>query len=135
MNTTYFLNTIMGNVFGTDKENALPTKYYIGLSSTKPNVSGEDVKEPETAGTGYERVELNSLTKPEEGAIHNNAAISFNESLQDWGVMTHYVVYDEPTGGHLLFYGELTSKRTVEINTILTIKTGELIIELSNPAE
>ena len=35
MNTTYFLNQVMGNLFKTKETPALPSEYYIGLSSTK----------------------------------------------------------------------------------------------------
>ena len=43
MNTTYFLNQVMGNLFKTKETPALPTEYYIGLSSTAPNISGSNV--------------------------------------------------------------------------------------------
>ena len=36
MNTTYFLNLVSGNVFGSKKSPAIPEKYYLGLSSTAP---------------------------------------------------------------------------------------------------
>lgn len=134
MNTTYFLNDVMGNLFHTKETPALPAKYFIGLSSSEPTLEGGNVKEPSVAGTGYNRLELTNLSEPENGVIKNKAPISFNESITDWGVMTHYVVYDAASEGHLLFYGALTQKRTVEPNTLLTIRTGELIIELSNPA-
>ena len=38
MNTTYFLSLAAGNLFGTQKTPAIPEKYYIGLSSTTPNL-------------------------------------------------------------------------------------------------
>ena len=134
MNTTYYLDLVIGNVFHTKATPALPAKYYIGLSSTPPNVNGENVTEPSTIGTGYSRCEMKDLSVPAEGAIHNTTVIRFPESITDWGVMTHYVVYDALTGGNLLFYGQLSKKRTIESNTILAIKAGELKIELTNTA-
>lgn len=62
MNTTYFLNLVSGNVFGSQKTPAIPTKYYLGLSSAAPNLDGSGVVEPEE-GTGYARVELTSLSR------------------------------------------------------------------------
>ena len=78
MNTTYFKNIIMGNVFRTATGTALPTTYYIGLSSTAPTAEGTNVTEPSGSGTGYRRVQLTSLTTPEDGVINNSAA--FTES-------------------------------------------------------
>ena len=133
MNTTYFKNVIMGNVFGSQANPALPSQYWIGLSSTAPNIAGSGVTEPSSVGTGYNRIHLESLSTPTGGVIINDGTIAFDESLSAWGLMTHYVVYDSRTGGNLLFFGNLTISRNVEQNTVVTIKAGELSITLENP--
>ena len=132
MNTVYFMNQIMGNVFHTKENPAIPTAYYLGLSSTAPTINGDGVKEPSVNGTGYSRVKLSNLSAPNSGAIVNSGAINFAESITDWGVMTHYVVYDAMSDGNLLFYGPLSLSRSVEPNTSIVIKSGELYIQLSN---
>ena len=38
MNTTYFLNCAAGNLFGTKVSHGIPESYYIGLSTTAPNI-------------------------------------------------------------------------------------------------
>lgn len=133
MNTTYFLNQVMGNVFGTKVAPALPKEYYIGLSTSEPSLEGVCTGEPTVNGTGYSRVLLSSLTEPTNGAISNSAAVSFAESITDWGTMLYYVVYDAKIAGNLLFYGALSISRSVEPGTVITVKTGELTITLSNP--
>lgn len=132
MNTTYFLNLVSGNVFGSKKTPAVPEKYYLGLSSAAPALDGSGVVEPGD-GTGYARVELTSLSAPVNGVVTNNAAIDFAESTSEWGTMTHFVVYDAPTGGNLLMYGELSASRRVEAATIMTIKLGSLNLSVVNP--
>ena len=124
MNTKYFLNLAAGNVFRSKETPAIPTKYYIGLSKT----------EPETAA-GYARVELNSLGEPVDGLVTNQQAINFNESTNGWGTVTHFVVYDsnEAGAGNLLMYGALTTPRTVETATIMTIKENYLKLSVQNP--
>lgn len=134
MNTIYFLNQVMGNLFHTKETPPLPAEYYIGLSATAPTTDGGCTGEPTTAGTGYSRVKLESLSEPEKGVIKNEAPISFNESLTSWGTMLYYIVYDAKTDGNLLFFGNLSISRNVEPNTIITIKTGELTIALEPPA-
>lgn len=134
MNTIYFLNQVMGNLFHTKETPPLPAEYYIGLSATAPTTDGGCTGEPTTAGTGYSRVKLESLSEPEKGVIKNEAPISFNESLTSWGTMLYYIVYDAETDGNLLFFGNLSISRNVEPNTIITIKTGELTIALEPPA-
>jgi hypothetical protein len=136
MNTTYFKNIIMGNVFRTSTGTALPTTYYIGLSSTAPNADGGNVTEPSGSGSGYRRVQLTSLTTPTDGVINNSAAISFPESTSDWfpasAPAQYYVVYDAQTGGNLLMYNQLTTSRIIETNTIATIKANSLYLQLTD---
>ena len=136
MNTTYFKNLIMGNVFRTDTSVSIPSNYYIGLSSTAPGADGLNVTEPATSGTGYARVRLSSLTVPSAGVITNSAKIEFPESTANWfsasNPAIYYVIFDAATGGNLLMYNELTTSRIIEINTIATIKANSLYLQLTD---
>lgn len=131
MNTIYFLNQVMGNVFNTKVAPPLPGDYYIGLSSTAPDVDGANVSEP-ASSAGYERVKLETLSEPANGVITNTDAISFNESTANWGTMTHFVIYDSMSGGNLLMFDTLSTQRNVEAATIVTIKAGSLSLTLSS---
>ncbi len=131
MNTTYFLNLVAGNVFRTKTSPAIPTVYYLGLSKTAPNMSGGNVSEP--SGGGYARIKLTGLSAPSNGVVTNTKAIDFAESTASWGTVTHFVVYDAMTGGNLLMYGSLTTSRSVETATIMTIKAGALTLSVINP--
>lgn len=132
MTSTYFLNNIMGNVFKTKTNPILPTKFYLGLSSTAPNLDGTGATEP-LVSANYSRVELTNLSQPVNGVISNSSEISFPESSSSWGVMTHFVIYDSQTNGNLLMYENLSQARSVEPSTIVMIKTGSLKITLANP--
>ena len=133
MNSTYFLNQVMGNVFNTKTSPALPTEYFIGLSSTAPSADGSSVSEP-SSSAGYKRVKLENLSEPATGVISNTQAISFDESTASWGTMTHFVIYDAESEGNLLMYDALSTPRNVETSTIVTIKQGSLSLTLSNPS-
>lgn len=135
MNTNYFLDCVAGNVFQTKNTPAIPTKYYIGLSTTAPTINGTNVNEPST-DAAYARVELTSLSEPTDGVVTNTAAINFEESTASWGNITHFVIYDSDAvdSGNLLMYGELSTPRSVEAATIMTIKEGYLKLSAQNPA-
>lgn len=133
MNTNYFMDVLMGNIFHTNTSIPIPTQYYLGLSSTAPAVDGSNVTEPNTSGSAYTRILLSGLGEPENGVITNTTALPFPESTSDWGIMSHYVIYDNITGGNLLMFGELERTRTVEEDTIVSIKAGKLTLQLSNP--
>lgn len=138
MTTTYFKNLIMGNVFKTKTSPALPSAYYIGLSKTAPNVSGGNVSEPSSSGTGYARVKLDTtiLDVPASGTIKNKAAISFPESVTAWfpssSPAAYYVIYDSATGGNLLMYNSLTSTRVIESDTVASIRANSLQLQLTD---
>lgn len=130
MNTTYFLNLVAGNLYGTKKSPAIPTKFYLGLSKSTPNVSGGNVTEP--TGGAYTRVELTGLSAPSNGEVSNSAQINFPESTANWGTVTHFVVYDALSGGNLLCFGALPAQRTVESDTVMSIKSGYLKLSVKN---
>lgn len=133
MNTTHFLNRVAGNLFRTETSPAIPTEYYIGLSTTEPTMSGTNVSEP-ASGAGYSRVLLNNLSVPTNGVVTNTANINFEESTASWGTITHFVIYDAEIGGNLLMYGALSTPRVVEAATVMTIRQDYLRLTAQNPA-
>ena len=130
MNTTYFLNLVSGNVYGTKKTPAIPDEYYIGLSSTAPSTDGLNVTEP--ASGGYQRVQLTGLSEPTAGVVTNPTSISFPESTQSWGTVSYFVIFDAATEGNLLMYGELEEARTVEAATLMTLRANSLTLSVLN---
>lgn len=128
MITDYFVDCVAGNVFHTKTDPAIPTAYYLGLSTTAPTESGTNVTEP--TDSAYARIALTNLTEPSGGVIENANSISFNESTQSWGTITHYVVFDSPTSGqgNLLMYEELETPRNVEPATVMMFKENTLSI-------
>lgn len=132
MNTTYFVNCALRNIFGIDTSIALPKTYYLGLSKKEPKIDGAGFEEPAN-GLGYERLLLDKLSEPEDGLVTNSEDINFEESTGNWGTITHFVIFDGKTGGNLLIYGALTTERSVEKATVMTFKKGTLT--LSMPTE
>lgn len=131
MTTQYFLNIVAGNVYNTETGTALPTQYFIGLSTTAPNINGTNVTEP--TGSGYARMELTNLSAPSGGVVTNTASIDFPESTASWGTTTHFVIYDALTNGNLLQYGPLSTPRSIEPATIMSIPANYLNLSVQNP--
>lgn len=59
MFTNYYLNLISRNLFNISGMCSIPSKYYIGLSSTLPSPNGTNVTEP-SVDAGYKRVEIDN---------------------------------------------------------------------------
>ena len=68
--------------------------------------------------------------------MSNTASLSFEESSGDWGTVTHFAIFDSQTvgSGNLLIYGPLSTPRTVETATIMTVKAGYLKLSIQDPA-
>ena len=131
MNSTYFVNCVSGNVFNTKTTPALPTAYYIGLSTTTPSKDGSGVTEP-SSSAGYKRVQITGLDEPIDGAVTNSTSISFDESTASWGTVTHVVIFDAATEGNLLMADALDPPRAIDSGTIMTIKDGYLTLKVAD---
>ena len=132
MFTTYCLNVIAGNFFGTKKTPSIPEVFYLGLSSTAPNLDGSGVTEPIVSGNGYSRIKIENLSEPINGEVKNVGYIAFNKSTASWGAQSHYVIFDAETGGNLLMYGEFEEAQHVEKGTIILFEDGELKLAVAN---
>lgn len=132
MHTSYFIDLIMGNVFGSKTDPGLPSVFYVGLSTTEPAVDGSGVTEP--SGASYARGAIEMFSVPSDGMVKNQSTVSFNESTENWGVITHYAVFDSITGGNLLFFDSLEEPRTIEADSLLVIKANEIELTLANKA-
>ena len=131
MNTTYFLNLVAGNVFKTKTTPEIPASYWLGLSSTAPAMDGTNVTEP--SGGGYARVNIVPfLGEPTDGVITNTSAVAFTKSTADWGVETHFVIYDAETGGNLLIYNPMNKPRTVESDNVMVAEPGAITLSVVN---
>lgn len=129
MNTTYWKNKIMSDTF-INTQNV----FYVGLSSTAPDSSGEGVSEP-TDGVGYARAQITSFYSPADGVVRNGNTIPFPVSTGAWfvnGIMASYWVMFDGTdsSAHVLAWGPLTNAREIEPGEQVSIGSGAIQITL-----
>ncbi|MBO5070814.1 MAG: hypothetical protein J6C37_10720 [Roseburia sp.] len=121
------------------------TYYYIGLSTTTPDVNGSNFTEP-VIPDGAEDDEGNAITTNEyqrvslegvmgsaaDGIIKNSAIIFFNEAEHyGWGTITHFGIFTAKSGGTPIFWGEVPSTE-VQKNYIPIFRAGKLQVGLDN---
>lgn len=89
----------------------MPAIYYVGLLITSPDDGGGG-DEVSGVGTGYSRVSVanNDTNWPTaiSGQKTNGVKIQFPMAVAPWGNVTHFGLWDDPTDGNLLVYGEVT---------------------------
>lgn len=134
MLTTYFLKCISEDIYKHQDDQKVPHCYYVGLSSSAPNVDGTNVTEP--AAAEYSRVQVDNSadfgTADDHCTVSNNKRLQFPESQTAWGSFLYYVIYDEPTGGNLLMYGQLAAVIAIPERTIIALPPGSLKITTKN---
>jgi hypothetical protein len=93
-----------------------PTGLFVSLHTANPTDAGNGA---EVSGGAYARVSRAPLdanwTAPDAtgGVTANAAAITFPAPTANWGVVTHFAIWDASTAGNMLVYGALTTPKTI----------------------
>lgn len=132
MFSNYLRNSIQNHIFLKEPLVIIPDSIYIGLSKTTPTPDGKNVTEP--TGGGYSRLKFDrtsvDFTESENGVVKNKLRKNYNETTDAWGTCTHYVVFDNNTEGNLLWYGELTRARNIDVEMQVFIDANDLSFAL-----
>lgn len=132
MLSNYLRNSIQDHIFLKKPLVSIPDSIYIGLSKTSPTPDGENVTEP--TGGGYSRLKIDRIetefTGSVNGVVKNKLRKNYNETTDVWGVCTHYAIFDSPTGGNLLWCGELTRSRNIDVEMQVFINANDLVFTL-----
>lgn len=108
---------------------------YVGLWSQTltDNSTGSSVGE--ISGNSYERLHLTSSdwtgTTPLETnkyTVTNKTSKSFPTATGTWGLITHVAILDASTEGNILFWGALSSVKTIDTGDTFTFTIGDLKI-------
>lgn len=104
---------------------AAPANLYVALFTAAPSDSGGGT---EVSGGSYARVTYacslanwagtqssgsTTASSGTGGATSNNNAITFPVPTANWGVVTHWGIFDASSGGNLLYHGALSTSKTV----------------------
>lgn len=102
-----------------------PATTYVALLTAAPSDTGGGT---EVTGGSYARVAVTSgLTQwagtqaaasttastGTSGTVSNNATITFPAPTANWGVCTHFAIYDASSAGNLLIWSALTTSKTI----------------------
>jgi len=93
-----------------------PPGIFVALYTAAPSDSGGGT---EVSAGGYTRVDAgqgdSSWAAPAggNGQTSNSNAINFPAPTGNWGVVTHFGLFDALTAGNLLYHGALTQPKTI----------------------
>ena len=135
MVTDYFAKLIGEDIYKHQQDQRVPHTYYLALSSTDPSLDSKGTEPSATAGYARAIISNDELTFGESdnsGIVSNYKALYFPESISPWGEITHYMIFDAPTNGNLLMYGEFNSPIYISLKTMIKIPAGDLKISVKN---
>lgn len=103
-----------------------PTAVYLALFTSDP---GEDKTGIEVSGGAYARKAI-TFNAAANGAVTNSTDVLFDIATANWGNISHVAIFDALTAGNMLYYGTLTTAKTINSSDQLKIVAGDLSISL-----
>jgi hypothetical protein len=133
--SNYLENVVLDHVLTATAYTA-PNKRYLALftntsGSAAANLeAGTLTDEVSGSGTAYGRKEA-TFAAASGGASATNATVTFDAATANWGTITHVAVMDAATSGNVLFWGAVTTSKTIETGDTFQVTSGNLTISLA----
>ena len=108
-----------------------PAAVYIGLFTADPGDPGGGT-EVSVGGTAYARQAMTQGWTVAGTATRagNSAAVTFPVATASWGTVTHMAIFDNVSGGNMLFHGALAASKTVDTNDQVSFPADDLGVTL-----
>jgi hypothetical protein len=125
MPKTYYLDNNFLNAALRGIPFTPPLAVYVALYTVAPDVSGDGT---EVFGGGYDR-QIVTFTAPANGQVVTTADVLFPVAAALWGTITSFAFLDAPSGGNMLYFGNLSAARPVDISDQVRFPGGQLICQ------
>ena len=132
--SNYMENALLDHVLGGGSAYTRPTTRYLALFN---NTSGSaaanleaGVLTDEVSGGAYVRKAI-TFGAATGGTAASSATVTFDAATANWGTITHVAVLDAATAGNVLFYGAVTTPKTIETGDTFQVTSGNLTITLA----
>ena len=110
-----------------------PVNVYVALFTVAPDDTGAGT---EVTGGDYARVEVvnNSTNWPAAAGAtatkSNGTAVNFVTATGDWTTVVAFGIFDDPTAGNLLVWGDITPNQAIPSGITATFDVGTLVVTL-----
>ena len=131
--SNYLENKVLDHVLTATSYTAPGTRY-VGLFTNTSGSAGANLEAgtltDEVSGGSYGR-QTATFAAASGGSSSTNATITFPAATANWGTITHVAVLDASTSGNVLFWGQVTTSKTIETGDTFQITSGNLTISLA----
>lgn len=111
-----------------------PTTLYLGLfTNTSGNAAANleaGTLTDEVSGGSYARKAV-TFGAASSGTCATDATVTFDAATGNWGTITHIAVMDASTSGNVLFWGAVTTAKTIETGDTFQVSSGNLTVSLA----
>ena len=137
--SNYLENKLLDHTlkYGTAPYTGASTIYLALFNNTSTNTAanleaGTLTDETSTSGTAYARTAV-TFASASGGSSATNATVTFAAATANWGTITHVAVMDGGTAGsgNVLFWGAVTTSKTIETGDTFQVTSGNLTISLA----
>ena len=135
--SNYLENKVLDHVlrYSTAPYTGVSTLYLALFNNTSTNTAanleaGTLTDETSTGGTAYARKAI-TFGAASGGTSTSSATVTFDTATANWGTITHVAVMDASTSGNVLFYGAVTTSKTIETGDTFQVSSGNLTVSLA----
>jgi hypothetical protein len=133
--SNYLENKVLDHVLTATAYSAPATRYLALFTNTSGSAAanleaGTLTDEVTTSSSAYAREEV-TFAAASGGSSASNATVTFDTATANWGTITHVAVMDAATSGNVLFYGAVTTSKTIETGDTFQVSSGNLTISLA----
>ena len=135
--SNYLENKVLDHVLTATSYTAPSTRYLALFTNTSGNAAanleaGTLTDEVSTSGSAYSRKAV-TFAAASSGSSATNATVTFDAATANWGTITHVAVMDGGTAGsgNVLFYGAVTTSKTIETGDTFQVSSGNLTVSLA----
>ena len=131
--SNYLENKVLDHVL-KNTQYTQPSALYVGLFTNTSGNAATNLEAgtitDEVSGGSYGR-QTATFAAASNGSSATSATITFPTASASWGTITHVAVMDAATSGNVLFWGAVTTSKTIDSGDTFQITSGNLTISLA----
>lgn len=137
--SNYLENEVLDHVLGKGtRDFTSPANIYLALfTNTSGNAAtnleaGTLTDEVSTSSTAYARQAV-TFAAASSGSAATSATVTFPTATANFGTITHVAIMDGDTegAGNVLFWGAVTTAKTIETGDTFQVSSGNLTVSLA----
>ena len=133
--SNYLENKVLDHVLTATTYTAPAARYLALFTNTSTNAAtnleaGTLTDEVSTSSSAYIRKAV-TFAAASSGTSATNATVTFDAATANWGTITHIAIMDAVSSGNVLFYGAVTTAKTIETGDTFQVSSGNLTVSLA----